>query len=189
MTKSFFPGIQEGERILYFVKPHVGMKYFIFGGVFLASVFIIFASQLAVVTLSPNLAIQMFFLVISILVSAAIVWWVHVLHEGQEVYITDRRVVRFVPTTPFHTSTRSLFWDQAVKLKTYYKNPILQRFLGVGSITVNAKDAADDVDIHHAIYHHDLANYIDKIMYTFHNSPSDIGNIREFVPRPRGQRY
>lgn len=189
-TKTFFPGIQEGERILYFGKPHMGMKYVIFGGIFLASVFLIFTTQIILASVSPFDFVQTLALVVSISVALIIVWWVHVLHEGQEYYITDRRVVRFAPTTPFYTSTRSMFWDYATKLRTFYKYPVIQPLLGIGSITINAKETAeDDLEINHLTHHHDLANYIDKIMYTFHNKPEDLASIREFVPKPRGQRY
>lgn len=189
-NENFFPGIQEGERILYFAKPHVGMKFVIFGGVVLASLFLVLTTQIIIGAIFPSPSVQLAALVITVLIVAATLWWVHVLHEGQKYYITDRRAVRFAPTTPFYTSTRSIFWDYATKLRTYYKYPVIQPLLKVGSITINAKETVeDDLEINHVTFHHDLANYIDKIIYTFHNKPEELSNIRPFIPKPRGERY
>ncbi len=46
----------------------------------------------------------------------------------------------------------------------------------------------EDVRVTDVYYFEDLANYIDKILFTFKNTPGDIAAIKPFVPHPKGQR-
>ncbi len=189
MAKTFFPGIQEGERILYFTSPSPLIKYLYFAGVLFGGVLILLAFQTVLFAVFPNILVQTLLLIIPIVTTVIALWWVQKTFGETELYITDRRVVKFAPVSPSHKSVRTLFWDQTVKVKTYHQNPFFDKMFGLGSVTVHAKNESDDVDIDHIIYHHDLGNYIDKILYTFHNASHDMPNIREFVPKPRGQRY
>lgn len=189
MQKTFFPGIQEGERILYQTSPHPTIKYFYFAGVLGAGLFLLLAFQAVLFAILPNFLLQFLMVVFPVGIAALILWWIHKSFSETELYITDRRVVKFAPTSPMHKTTRSLFWDQTVKLKTYYQYPLFDRLLGLGSLTIHAKSESDDVDIDHIVYHTDLGNYIDKILFTFHNAPAEMPNIREFIPKPRGKRY
>lgn len=190
MNKAAFPGHQTDERILYFAKPHIGMKYFVFLQIFLVGIFLIFTVQLLFAAIFPYPPIQLLSLVITIALIAGTFWWIHYLYEGTEIFITDRRVVKFVPTTPFHRSPRSLFFDQAMKVKTYYKNPIIERFLKIGSVEIHSRHhEKDNVDVDHVIFHKDLGNYLDKLLFLTHNKPEDLPKVREFVPKKAGERY
>lgn len=181
--------MQEGERILYFASPHSAFKYLHFAIVIGIGLFLLLAFQTIFFVIFPQPLLQILFLILPIIILGAILWWIQKTFGETELFVTDRRVVKFSPTSPSHKTVRSLFWDQTVKVKTYHQNPIIDKVLGTGSITINAKSESDDVDIDHIIYHHDLGNYIDKILFTFHNNSSEVVNIREFVPKPRGQRY
>lgn len=189
MNKTFFPGMQEGEKILYQTTPHSSIKYLYLAGVLGIGLLSLFAFQIVLFAAFPNFFLQFLLLVLPICVIGLTAWWIHKMFTETELFITDRRVVKFAPTSPTHKTVRTLFWDQTVKVKTYHQNPFFDRLLGLGSITVNAKSESDDVDIDHIIYHYDLGNYIDKILFTFHNAPHEMPTIREFVPKPRGQRY
>ena len=77
-----------------------------------------------------------------------------------------------------------------MKTKTYFHNPIVEKLLGIGSIEVHSRHhEADNLDIHHVVYHKDLGNYIDKLIFLNHNKPEEIPAVREFVPKPVGERY
>lgn len=185
-----FPGQQTDEKVLYFTKPHPVIKFISFLKVLILGLFVLFAFQIVAFNLevlaTPIKVLGLFLTVILILVG---LWFVNSTHEGTKIYITDRRIVKFAPFSPFAKTTRALFWDEAVKTKTYYKNPVLERFLGIGSIEVHARSQdKDNVDANFLIYHEDLANYIDKILYTFKNKPEDLKTFAEFVPKPKGQR-
>lgn len=190
MDSTFFPGQQTDERILYYSKPHPAVKYLSFVKIMSFGLLVLFAFQIIAFNL-PNFAsiFKMAGLILTTILIIIGLWWVHATHENQEVYITDRRIVKLSPLSPFHRTTRTLFWDEAVKSKTYYKNPFLERILGIGSIEIHARSQdKDNVDINNLIYHEDLANYIDKILYTYKTNPADLKNFKEFIPKPRGQR-
>ncbi len=116
-------------------------------------------------------------------------------------YITDRRIVRFEPTTFFATNIRSLSWDEAVKVKTFAPN-ILWKQLKIGTVIVHARTtvktideesrhslSADDIEINDVYLYRDLGNYIDKILFTYKQMPTGVSEIRPFVEKPRGERY
>ena len=189
MAKTFFPGMQEGERILYFTTPHKAIKYLYLAGIIAAGLFLILAFQTIFFAIFPNALLQLLMLVLPLVILGFILWSLHKTYDQTELFVTDRRVVKFAPVSPFNKTVRTLFWDQTVKVKTYHQNPMIDKMLGLGSVTVHAKNESDDVDIDHIIYHHDLGNYLDKILFTFHNNSSEMPNIKEFIPKPRGQRY
>jgi len=115
-------------------------------------------------------------------------------------YITDRRIVRFEPTTVFATNIRTLSWDEVVKVKSYVPNMIWKQ-LAIGNISIHARSttsvindadpvlSVDDIEIRDVYYYRDLCNYIDKILYTYKQKPKEMNEIRPFVVRPKGQRY
>ena len=46
----------------------------------------------------------------------------------------------------------------------------------------------EDVIVTDVSYFEDIANYIDKILFTFKNKPTEVPLIKPFIPKPRGQR-
>jgi len=190
MTTNTFSGQQTDEKVLYFTRPHNGVKYFAFLKVIVLGFFVFLAFQIVSINL-PILSSLMSLIgtVLSIIVIVFGLWWTNSVHEGTEIYVTDRRIVKFSPFSPWQKTLRTLFWDEAVKSKTYYKNPILEHLLGVGSLEIHARSQdKDNVDLNYLPYHQDLANYIDKILYTFKNKPEDLKNFKEFVAKPKGER-
>lgn len=185
-----FPGQQTDERVLYFSRPHSAIKYFSYLKVLLISLLVLFALQVVSWNLPfLNSAMSIISLVVSAFLLVLGVWWITSLYDKTEYYITDRRVVKFTPLTPFNRTTRALFWDEAVKSKTYQKNPLIEKLLDIGSLEIHARTQdKDNVNIEHLSYYEDLANYIDKILYTFKNKPEDLRNFKEFVTKPKGER-
>lgn len=185
-----FPGQQTDEKVLYFSRPHPAIKYFSYLKVLLISLLVLFALQVVSWNLPfLNSAVSIISLIVSAFLLILGVWWITSLHDKTEYYITDRRVVKFTPLTPFSRATRALFWDEAVKSKTYQKNPLIEKLLGIGSLEIHARTQdKDNVNIEHLSYHEDLANYIDKILYTIKNRPEDLKNFKKFVTKPKGNR-
>ena len=196
-----FYGKQDGERILYLVKPHPMATTFsllkVYGvAVVISSILIILGTQIAsLMTAFMALGVILFVLVAGIGTKIVMDW------ESREMaYITDRRLVRFEPTTLFATNSRTLAWDEVVKVKTYPPNMIWKQ-MAIGNVVVHARTpgrpdeqsqneiTADDIILKDVYFYRDLGNYIDKILYTYKQLPAEIMNIRPFVPKKKGERY
>lgn len=196
-----FYGRQEGERILYVVQPHPLATTFTLLKVYMVAVVIsgillILGSQLESLTgIFVTLGLILFLIIIIVGTKIALDW-----QRREIAYITDRRLVRFEPTTLFATNSRTLAWDEVVKVKTYPPNMIWKQ-MAIGNVIVHSRTAgrpddqghneitADDIILKDVYYYRDLGNYIDKILYTYKQMPKDVANIRPFVPRQKGERY
>lgn len=201
-TEKMFYGKQEGEKILYVARPHYLTRIINLSKVFIVALVIC----LAFLFLGKEIfLISNTFNVLGVAIPIAIIFVgskiVSNFHSKNISYITDRRIVRFEPTTFFATNIRSLSWDEAVKVKTFSPN-MLWKQLKLGTIIVHARTtvktidqelnnsiAADDIQIDDVYLYRDLGNYIDKILFTYKQMPSGVAEIRPFVEKPTGQRY
>ena len=200
-TDSSFYGQQAGEKILYVIHPHIVTLYIALAKLVVAVAVILFTMVIAASVL-PSL--QQTILTAgtagSALVGAIGLW---ILLSGKSIaYVTDRRIIKFDPAAPFATNTRSLSWDEVVKVKTFSHNLFLKQFK-IGTVLVHAKSTIastdttkkenattdDDVEIHNVYYYRDLGNYIEKILYLYKKHPKEIAQLPTFVPRPHGKRY
>ena len=201
-TERGFYGQQEGERILYVVRPHplaTTMRVLkIFFVALVVSVAFSFLGT-AMEGLSGLFGMLGVLLFVSILIigTKIVTDW-----QGREIaYVTDRRLVRFEPTTLFATNSRTISWDEVVKVKTYPPN-FLWKQLAIGNVVIHARTSirtaddtpagtvtADDIEVHDVYYYRDLGNYIDKILFTYKQMPLAVKDIRPFVAKPKGQRY
>ena len=195
-----FFGKQDGERILYVVKPHrLALTFKLF------KIYLIALAVFIVLTILGSQLIYLNLFIVAGLILAIIMVSVGtkivVDYQGRDVaYITDRRLMRFEPTTLFATNPRSLTWDEVVKVKTYPPNAIWKQ-LAIGNVVVHARTparpdehtpgmvAADDIELKDVYYYKDLGNYIDKILFTYKQKPKEMEAIHAFVPKPRGERY
>lgn len=197
-----FYGKQEGERILYVVHPHpfattISLLKVYAVALVVSLVLIILGAQI-----EPLMAIFVFVGIILLILiitlgSKIVLDW----QKREIAYITDRRLVRFEPTTLFATNSRTLAWDEVVKVKTYPPN-FLWKQLAIGNVTVHARTSirisedmlpgtvtADDIEIKNVYFYRDLGNYIDKILYTYKQMPLEVANIKPFVTKRKGERY
>lgn len=187
MTPTF-DGQQEGEKILFEIRPHKLIEQFFQARVVLTA--IVFFVILIIIGSQTNAqaAIYTIGTVVEIILLAAGLWWTRGYFRDTRTFLTDRRIMRFERVSPFMVSKRALFWNEAMKAKSYEPNIILQS-LKIGTLIIEPEvQNEENVVIHNVYYAGDLANYIDKILFTFKNSPSEIGSIRPFVPKPRGHR-
>lgn len=195
-----FFGKQDGEKILYVVRPH---RLSLISK--LIKIYLVAFSVFVVLTiLGVQLVEISLFAIIGLVVAVVMVTVgtkVVTDYQSRDIaYITDRRLMRFEPTTLFATNPRSLTWDEVVKVKTYPPNAIWKQ-LAIGNVVVHARTparvdehipgavAADDIELKDVYYYKDLGNYIDKILFTYKQKPKEMEEIRAFVPRPRGERY
>ena len=200
-TASFvdrFPGQQDGERVLHVIRPHKISESVELAKIVLFAVVLFVILAILSVSLPPAFFIAITLPPLIIFVG----WWViHGIHEKTIAYITDRRVVRFQATTPFHASIRTINYDDVTKVKTL-GGGFFEDMVGVGTLVFSARTSMvksavgssnnlvdDDLEIRHVYFHKDLANYLDKILYLFKHDLQELKTVREFVAKPRGKRY
>jgi len=199
-SETDFFGRQEGEKILYVVRPHPLSLVFKLVKVYLVAL-VVFA---AMAILGTQLVLLDLFLlsglVITIIIAVAGTKIVTDYQRRDMAYITDRRLMRFEPTTLFATNPRSLTWDEVVKVKTYPPNAIWKQ-LAIGNVVVHARTPArpnqftpgvvdaDDIELKDVYYYKDLGNYIDKILFTYKQNPKEMEAFRPFIAKPRGERF
>lgn len=184
-----FDGQQTDERVFYVIIPHHLAKYVALIRLVLLSLFFFFILQL-IASVVPSFAgpIKIASVILSGLLLVIGFWWNETVYNQSKTYITDRRIIRFEVMTPFFTTKRALFWNEALKAKGYTSN-IFWKMLNIGRVVVEPQLAeGEDVLVHDVFMYDDLANYIDKILFTFKNKPTEISTIKPFVSKPKGQR-
>ncbi len=199
---SEFYGQQEGERVLYQVVVHPLVHIFklirvVLMGLVLWVLFWIIGGGVDFSTL-----IRLMGMVLGLLVIAIGWWGVTVSEKKSMAFITDRRVVRFMATTPWTVNNRSIIWDEVVKVKTRSPN-FIWRTLNIGSIVVHARSTVvpsgdqtieqpvtnDDIQLDGIEYYQDLGNYLDKVLYLYKKEPAKMAELHDFVAKPKGKRY
>lgn len=189
---SSFPGQQEGERILYLIRPSWTREFVGYLKVALvacaAGAVLWYLSEREFIQLTEELRMKCW--VAIALIGALTMLWYRQVSEHSRAYITDRRFVRFEGSIPMWQSQRALFWNDVVKTRTFAPNFVL-RMLKVGTLELIPNFAVEgqNIAVPHAYMYGDLGNYLDKVVFTFRTRPQEMDSLREFVPKPKGQRY
>lgn len=183
-----FDGQQEGERVLFEIRPHpIVMRFALLRIAFTASIFVLIVFVIGTQSSFTSALFLIPFVGIAAAAAGA-VFWVKRQHEDTRAYITDRRVMRFERISPFMVAKRALFWNEVLKAKAYEPNLLLKSY-NIGTLIIEPQvQTEENVIIAQVSYAQDLANYIDKILFTFKNTPADITKIKPFVPKPKGER-
>jgi len=197
--QTIFSGQQEGERVLYKVEAHQLHHWVRVGRVLVLAVAIV---GLFAVLSSVYEGLIVLGLILGVAFGLLGWWGVGAMEAKTSSYVTDRRIIRFSATTPWTVNSRSLSWDEVVKIKTKSQGP-MWRLLGAGTVVAHARSTVipatgqkseqivtnDDIELDYVIYYQDLGNYLDKLLYLFKNDKPGLAEIRAFVPKPKGKRY
>lgn len=189
MGPTAFDGQQTGERILYVVTPHPLTQKLQVTLIAVLSVFF-FAVLSAIAGLVPDGvagALRIAAGVISLAFFGGGIWWTGAVNAKSKTFVTDRRVIRFEPVSPFFVAKRALFWNEALKAKAFSPNLVYRSF-NIGIITIEPIAGQENVRVENVWYFEDLANYIDKILYIHKSDPTKIADFPAFVPKPKGAR-
>lgn len=190
MADIVFEGQQTDERILYTIVPHPFSKYLAIGKIVFLSIFF-YLVLLLISTIVPDAAsaLKTVGILLSFVLLVIGIWWNNTVYTRDRAYITDRRIIRFDVVSPFFKTKRELFWNEALKAKAYAPN-LFYRMMKVGILEVDPiMGERENVIVRDVYYFEDLANYIDKILFTFKNKPAEIESIQPFIPKPRGERH
>lgn len=184
-----FDGQQSDERMLTVITPHISR--FIVSLIMSVFIYLFILEFLYyIVSFFPVLWLLLTGIIsfVCTLVLIITIFWLWVTQRRNKTYITDRRIIRFDLVTPFFTNKRALFWNEVLKVKAYANNMIF-RLMKVGVLQIEPVAAEQEsIVIPDVYYHEDLANYIDKILFTFKNKPGDMKTIKPFIPLPKGHR-
>lgn len=184
-----FDGQQDGERVLYIVTPHPITKQLAIARIlFLSLFFIVVLWGIGSIVPAASGPLHAAGILLGLILLIIGTWWNVQVFNKEKTYITDRRIIRFDVVSPFFVTKRALFWNEALKTKAYAPN-FFFRMMNIGTLDVEPILAeGEDVRVQDVYYFDDLANYIDKILFTFKNKPADIALIAPFIPKPKGQR-
>lgn len=189
MSTIEFDGQQAGERVLSTITPHrlahtIAIIKLFFLCIFFYSILVFISYTVPVI----QTAIRLVGFSLGFLTFLAGLLWNKKVYLLSKTYITDRRIIRFEIVSPFVVTKRALFWNEALKAKGYAAN-MLFRTLGIGIVEVEPHlSDRENVRVTDVYLFEDIANYIDKIIYTFNNERSELANIKPFIPKSRGMR-
>jgi hypothetical protein len=186
-SENTFPGQQDGEKIISVITPHQFAFTLEYVKLICISLFLLIGF-VSLQRISPVFILIGIVLSISTLVIGF--WLYRSIHAKRITYITNYRLVRFEPSNAFVVNTRSLTWDNVIKVKTLPTN-IIWRIKNLGTVIVHSKNtsANDDIVLKDIHYYKDLGNYIDKILYLYAHDPKELDRVHPFVDKPKGQRY
>lgn len=202
-TDVDFYGKQDGERILYVVRPHQLSLIVKIAKIYLVAIVVLLAFMILGSQVAPFGLFTTAGIIVALLIAVVGTKIVINYQKRDIAYITDRRLVRFEPTTLVATNPRSITWDEVVKIKTYPPN-LLWKELAIGSISIHSRSSmrdyspdekkfydisVDDIELKDVYLYKDLGNYIDKILFTYKQRPKELDVIHVFVPKPKGERY
>lgn len=189
MESVSFDGQQQGERVLYEIRPHpMSQKLAVIKLVGIIIIFYWFILLISTVALPGVGFLKIGGFILSLLILITGLWWILESHKKSRTYITDRRIIRFEQATPFVRAKRELFWNETLKAKGFSRG-MFNRMFGIGTVEVEPHlSTSENVIITNIGWYEDIANYIDKILFTFKNKPEEIAAIKPFVPLPRGRR-
>jgi hypothetical protein len=197
-SKISFSGQQEGEKILSVITPQPII--FIIEYIKLICVAVLFLvgfsslRQISHIFVIVGIVLSVFTLIIGFFLYRSI-------HSKRVAYITDRRIIRFEPSNAFVVNSRSLTWDNVLKVKTFSTN-FGWRLVNVGNAIIHSKTTStsindtkqilignDDIILKNVYFYKDLGNYIDKILYLYLHDQNELKNMRPFIAKAKSQRY
>lgn len=187
-----FYGQHEDELILCEIRPHwtrkaMAVLYGFGSGLAVYSAIVFFDKF-------PGLQeeyVQTAAVLLGLIVWLAISGWHWHTANLARAYVTDRRLIRLEASFPIFINRRTLFWNEVLKVKGYAPN-VFFRLARIGNLTLQplmSESGKEDVRLQFVYYFGDLANYIDKIVFTYKTKPEDVKSIRPFVAAPAGERY
>ncbi len=185
-TDLRFPGMNEGERILFVTreseimqKLHLAIVTTV--ALLLAGLGIFFISSLSVLIPQMNM-FQLPLLLLSGLVFIVGIWWVTQTYKKSVFIITTRRLTKIIYTTPFTWYQFSLGLDE-IEDTGSYSSSYLEAVFGLGyCVARSGAGAIKNFKIVNITYARDLHNYVNKLLYAFKHHPSRINEFRPFIP-------
>lgn len=200
-----FPGMSTDERILYITREADTMLYlrqvvvvvagaliFLTGGATGQLIDSFFTTNLRWIFESVAAVFALIFLLVGF-------WWVSILWKKSIAVITNKRLIKFVYTTPWNRHELSLPLDMVVDTGAYSKGFVQALFkLGVFTARSSASSsgvATDDPGrvnkkyfyIENVTNFQDIHHYLSKVLFVFRQDWKSLANFRPFLPHLKGE--
>lgn len=127
-------------------------------------------------------------------------WWITTLWKKSLMFVTNKRLTKFVYTTPASRYSLTLPLEMIVDTGAYTKG-FLQTFLKLGTFTARssaassgvATDSQDRINkkyfyIKNVAFSEDLQQYVNKLLSEFRASNYRLYNFRPFIPHLKGDK-
>jgi len=200
-----FPGQASDEKILYIMREHQLFLFLRFAFVFGIGAAILLATILlgqAVSSIFSTLAFATLVPFIILLLLGFILigsWWVFSLWKNSVAILTNKRLTKFIYTTPINRYNMSLPLEMIVDTSCHNKG-FLSSYLQIGTVTARSSAsssgvATDDTGrinkkyfyLENIKYFEDLQQYINKVINLLHQTPEKLKDFRPFIPHLKGE--
>jgi hypothetical protein len=126
-------------------------------------------------------------------------WWFTTLWEKSIGIVTNRRLIKFIYTSPFNRHSLSLPLEMIVDTGAYNKGWWQAMFkLGtfVARSSASSSGAATDDPsrvnkkyfyIENINFSEDLQHYLTKVLHSFRTKPQELASFRPFIPHLKGE--
>jgi hypothetical protein len=125
-------------------------------------------------------------------------WWTTVLWKKSLALITNKRLIKFIYTTPWNRHNLSLPLDMIVDTGAYSKG-FLQALFRLGTFTARSSASSSGVAtddparvnkkyfyIDNVANSEDIHHYINKVLFVYRQDWQKLANFRPFLPNLKG---
>lgn len=190
-----FPGQASDENILYVTREAPVMLYLRLSFVTLVSLVLGLGGVLLTLYLPAELRAWGGLIVPVTLLGAALFflvggWWLYELWRKSIFILTNRRLTKYIYTTPWNRYNLSLGLDKIVDTGAYARG-YFQAVWGIGTFTARSSAgnrAEKYFFIENVTAYEDLANYVNKVLHAFNRDQQSLDNFRPFIPNLKGER-
>lgn len=200
-----FPGQSSDERILFITRESEVVLYFRQVMVGLAALGIFLAgfglARVSAGVVGPAVAgvLELLALTGAVVFGLVGYWWVTTLWQKSIALVTNKRLTKFIYTTPWNRHNLSLPLDMIVDTGAYSKG-VLQAIFQLGSFTARSSAASSGVAtddpgrvnkkyfyIENITHAEDLHHYLHKVLFVFRQDWQKLENFRPFIPHLKGE--
>jgi hypothetical protein len=200
-----FPGESTDERILYVTREHEAIHILRQVIVVVASVTIFIAGNILGSMLAgffgraASSGIEVVGALSALIFLLVGWWWVTALWKKSIAIITNKRITKFIFTTPWNRHNLSLPLDMVVDTGSYSKG-WFQAIFRLGTFTARSSaassgEATDDPGRVNKKYFYienvgnaeDIQHYLNKVLFVYRQDWTKLENYRPFLPHLKGE--
>lgn len=192
-----FPGQASDETILFVTRESQVMlqlrllqTWFLAALLFVTGLVLPWVLQLSQAIKTSWHGLTLIFALLSLIVVIVGSWWSYWLWRRSLFILTNRRLTKFIFTTPWTRYQLSLTLDKIVDTGSYTRG-FFQTLFRLGTFTARSS-AGNRANKYFYIENveaaEDLANYVNKLLFHFERNLEKLDSFRPFLPRLKGDR-